>query len=86
MIRRRQVCNISGGFISFIVPMTERRGCCVFAPMAAYLDKDDYNDKDIIDRYYNDEGNDIENAVNDDVDLDMIWYDLDMIWYMIQWE
>ena len=50
--------------------MTERRGCCVFAPMAADLDKDDYNDKDNIGSYYNDEDNDIENDVNDDVDDD----------------
>ena len=50
--------------------MTERRGCCVFAPMAADLDKDDYNDKDTIGTYYNDEDNDIENDVNDDVDDD----------------
>ena len=85
MIRRGQFCNISGGIISFIVLMTERRGCCVFAPMAAYLDKDDYNDKDNIDSYYNDETHDIENDVNDYVDLDMIWYDLDLIWYMMQW-
>ena len=35
--------------------MTERRGCCVFAPMAADLDEDDYNDKDNIVSYYNDE-------------------------------
>ena len=55
MIRRGQFCNISGGIILLIVLMTERRGCCVFAPMAEYFDKDDYNDKDNIVSYYNDE-------------------------------
>ncbi len=72
MIRRRHFFNISGGIISFIVLMTERRGCCVFAPMAADLDKGDCNDKDNIVSYYNDENNDIENDVKDDIDFDMI--------------
>ena len=46
--------------------------CVMAVTLAAALDKDDYNDKDNIVSYYNDENNDIENDVNDDVDLDMI--------------